>query len=58
MWWGDDDVIFCVSGVRTNPNTETHRSVLIHPQRWFQKSVCSGTENLSSVWTVGPDTQN
>ena len=28
-WWGGDDVIICVSGVHTNPNTKTHRAVFI-----------------------------
>ena len=25
-WWGANDVIVCVSGVHTNPNTKPHRS--------------------------------
>ena len=28
-WWGGDDVIVCVSGIHTNPNTKMQRAVFI-----------------------------
>ena len=55
-----DDVIVCVSGLHTNPNTKPHRSVFIwiHPGTWFQKSAFSCNGSTGSAWTVCPDAQD
>ena len=59
-WWEGDDVIVCVSGVHTKPNTKTQVDFFLFFTLGpgFKKSVFAGTKNARSVWTVGPNLQD